>query len=111
MVKKLNVARSGYYSWLQRQSNPGKRAQQDEEIAADIELVFKTHRRGYGSPRIHQELRENGRHISRKRVERLMKRQGAEHLDLLACQLRSTAKLWPAGIRESRRMASSSCCR
>jgi hypothetical protein len=40
-----------------------------------------------------------------------MKRQGAEHLDLLACQLRSTAKLWPAGIRESRRMASSSCCR
>jgi hypothetical protein len=48
MVKKLNVARSGYYSWLQRQSNPGKRAQQDEEIAADIELVFKTHRRRYG---------------------------------------------------------------
>ena len=78
MVKKLNVARSGFYSWLQRQSNPGKRAQQDEEIAADIELVFKTHRRRYGSPRIHQELRENGRHISRKRVERLMKRQGMQ---------------------------------
>jgi putative transposase len=66
LVKKLQVARSGYYSWLQRQSNPGKRAKQDEEIAADIEVVFKTHRSRYGSPR--------------KRVERLMKRQGIQAL-------------------------------
>jgi putative transposase len=66
--------------WLQRQSNPGKRAKQDEEIAADIEVVFKTHRSRYGSPRIHQELRGNGRHIGRKRVERLMKRQGIQAL-------------------------------
>jgi len=78
MLKKLNVARSSYYSCLQRQSNSGKRAQQDEEIEADIELVFKTHRLRYGSTRIHQELRENGWHISRKRVERLMKRQGMQ---------------------------------
>ena len=41
LVKKLQVAHSGYYSWLQMQSNPGKRAKQDEEIAADIEVVFK----------------------------------------------------------------------
>ena len=80
LVKKLQVARSGYYSWLQRQSNPGKRAKQDDEIAADIEVVFKTHRSRYGSPRIHQELRGNGRHIGRKRVERLMKRQGIQAL-------------------------------
>lgn len=80
LVKKLQVARSGYYSWLQRQSNPGKRAKQDEEIAADIEVVFKTHRSRYRSPRIHQELRGNGRHIGRKRVERLMKRQGIQAL-------------------------------
>ena len=79
LVKKLHVARSGYYSWLQRQSNPGKRAKQDEEIAADIEVVFKTHRSRYGSPRIHQELRGKGRHIGRKRLERLMKRQGYRH--------------------------------
>ena len=80
LVKKLQVARSGYYSWLQRQSNPGKRAKQDKEIAADIEVVFKTHRSRYGSPRINQELRGNGRHIGRKRVERLMKRQGIQAL-------------------------------
>ena len=43
-------------------------------------MVFKTHRSRYGSPRIHQELRGNGRHISRKRVERLMKRQGIQAL-------------------------------
>ena len=41
LVKKLQVARSGYYSWLQRQSNPGKRAKQDKEIAADIEVYLK----------------------------------------------------------------------
>ncbi len=26
LVKRLNVARSGCYSWLQRQANPGSRA-------------------------------------------------------------------------------------
>ena len=76
LVKKLQVTRSGYYSWLQRQSNLGRRAKQDKEISADNEVVFNTHRSRYGSPRIHQELRGNGRHIVRKRVERLMKRQG-----------------------------------
>ena len=80
LLKELQVARGGYYSWLQRQSNPGKRAKQEKENTTDIEVEFKTHRSRYGSPRIHQELRGNGRHISLKRVERLMKRQGIQAL-------------------------------
>jgi putative transposase len=76
LVKRLNVARSGYYAWLQRQANPGPRATEDDEIAGAIERVFRAHRCRYGSPRIHQELREAGRHIGRKRVERLMRREG-----------------------------------
>ena len=42
LVKKLQVARSGYYSWLQRQSNPGKRAKQSQEIAEYIEVILPT---------------------------------------------------------------------
>ncbi len=78
--KKPQVARSGYYSWLQKQGVSFKRAKQDEEISADIEVVFKIHRSRHGSPRIHQEVRGNGRHIARKRIERLMKRQGLQAL-------------------------------
>ncbi len=76
LCQRLDVARSGYYSWLQRQSNPGPRRTEDEEIASEIYEVFHAHRRHYGSPRIHQELRQNGRHVGRKRVEKLMRRQG-----------------------------------
>jgi putative transposase len=61
LVKRMNVARSGYCSWLQRQANPGPRATEDDEIAGAIERVCRAHRRRYGSPRIHQELREAGR--------------------------------------------------
>ena len=76
LCKQLNVTRSGYYSWQRRQSKPGPRATEDEEIAVEIHHAFHAHQRRYGSPRIHKELRDNGRHVGRKRVEKLMRRQG-----------------------------------
>ena len=78
LTRRLNVARSAYYSWLHRQQNPASRHQQDEEIAGVIEQIFHSHRHRYGSPRIHQELRACGHHHGRKRVERLMRFKGLQ---------------------------------
>jgi|SRR5438046_1642669 len=44
----------------------------DAQLKQEIRQVFVTHQSRYGSPRIHRELRDQGRSISRKRVARLM---------------------------------------
>ena len=42
-------------------------------MTQEIRQVFGTHRGRYGSPRIHTELKDQGRRIARKRVARLMR--------------------------------------
>ena len=71
MCKVLGVSRSGYYHWLNRK--PSKRAL---ENAALIERICKIHEKShqrYGSPRITEQLKGEGREVSRPRVARLMK--------------------------------------
>jgi putative transposase len=70
----LGVSRSGYYAWKERPVAP--RARRDAELVAEIKAAHKVGRGAYGSPRVHRELRANGRHVGRKRVERLMREQG-----------------------------------
>lgn len=70
----LGVSRSGYYAWKGRPAAP--RVKADEELVIEIKAAHKVGRRAYGSPRIHRELRANGRRVGRKRVERLMRREG-----------------------------------
>lgn len=70
----LDVSRSGYYAWKGRPES--LRKQEDNEIVAEIKDASKAGRGSYGSPRIHRELRANGRRIGRKRVERLMREEG-----------------------------------
>jgi putative transposase len=55
----------------------GKPAQnRRSELLVDIRRVHAPHRERYGAPRIHAEPRAEGRTASRKRVERIMRRQG-----------------------------------
>ncbi len=71
MCRVLDVSRSGYYAWRKRP--PSEREQADQELA---ELIRTTHQRSrgtYGSPRIHAELKAQGRKVGRKRVARLMR--------------------------------------
>ncbi len=74
MCRVLQVSRSGFYAWCARPTAP--RAQQDENLAIAIDAIYRQSRGRYGSPRVHAELRESGQRTGRKRVARLMRRQG-----------------------------------
>jgi putative transposase len=70
----LGVSRSGYYAWKKRPEAP--RLKEDAALVEEIKVAYKTGRGAYGSPRVHRELRAHGRRIGKKRVERLMRREG-----------------------------------
>ena len=74
MCDALSVSRSSYYAWRSRPESARKIA--NRELLADIRRVHTDHRGRYGAPRIHAELRAEGRTASRKRVERIMRRHG-----------------------------------
>ncbi len=72
----LEVSASGYYDWCQRREQPSAHAQQEARLAALIAEVFQDSRQTYGSPRIHQELKQHGHCHGRNRIARLMRQQG-----------------------------------
>ena len=71
MAETLGVSRSGFYAWRERP--PSTRAVADAAMSARIEAIHRASRQTYGAPRIHAELADEGTHVGRKRVERLMK--------------------------------------
>ena len=73
MCRVLEVNRTSFHDWERRP--PSDRALQDAWLLEQIKEIHETHRRVYGAPRIHAELRlGRGIRVGRKRVERLMKR-------------------------------------
>jgi len=71
MCRVLEVSASGYYAWRKRMMSV--RAIEDEQLQQRIRTIHLLSRQTYGAPRIHAELQEQGAHIGRKRVARLMK--------------------------------------
>jgi transposase InsO family protein len=71
MCQAFNVSKSGYYAWLN--SEPSKRAIDNQEILQQIRLIHKESGQTYGSPRISKALKANNMSVSRPRVARLMK--------------------------------------
>jgi putative transposase len=71
MHKAFKVSRSRFYGWLN--SEPSKRAIENQEILKEIHLIHKESRQTYGSPRISKTLKEKEIPVSRPRVARLMK--------------------------------------
>jgi putative transposase len=67
----LKVSRSGYYHWRKRDESLRKK--KDRELKEKILAIYYKHKKRYGSPRIHDELRDMGIRCSKKRVERLMR--------------------------------------
>lgn len=74
LCENLDVSRSGFHKW--RTSSPSQRRREDERLGAEIRAIHQRTRERYGSPRVHAELRAQGRKVSRKRVARLMSENG-----------------------------------
>jgi putative transposase len=71
MCRVLGVSESGFYAWRKRPIC--QRNREDAHLTEEIRQIFVTHQGRYGSPRIHRELKDQGRSTSRKRVSRLMR--------------------------------------
>ena len=76
LCRVVGASVSGFYAWLHAIPAVQSRAEAEAELRGHIGRVFAARRRVYGSPRIHAELRREGRRHSRRRVERLMREMG-----------------------------------
>ncbi len=74
LCKVLKVSRSGYYDWKDRP--PSKWDRENADLTERIREVHHRSRGTYGYPRVHAELRALGVRCSRKRVARLMRKDG-----------------------------------
>ena len=70
----LKVSRAAYYA--ARGGQLSDRDREDAGLTAHIRAEHKRSKGRYGAPRIHAELRRQGRRHSRKRVARLMRQAG-----------------------------------
>jgi transposase InsO family protein len=70
----LEVSRAAYYA--HRANTPSARQLADEELTEHIRQAHQASKGRYGAPRIHAQLRRQGRRHGRKRVARLMRAAG-----------------------------------
>ena len=73
MCRLLEVQRSGFYAW--RDSEESLRDKQDRVLAVHVRAAFYESKRRYGSPRLWRALRDDGVHVGRHRVAKLMRRE------------------------------------
>ena len=76
LCRTLQVSPSGFYAWCRR--GLSDRAQEDAALKVEIRAAHAASNKTYGSPRILEDLKANGRHVGRKRVARLMREEGIE---------------------------------
>jgi putative transposase len=74
MCRMMGVSRSGYYGWRVRP--PSNRERIDASLTEQIRQIHEISRRTYGYPRVHAELQAMGIRCGRKRVARLMRKEG-----------------------------------
>jgi transposase InsO family protein len=70
----LEVSRSAFYEW--HQHIPSAREAADDELGERIQAVYDESRGTYGWPRVHRALRDEGVHVGRARVARIMRTKG-----------------------------------
>ena len=74
MCRVLKVSPSGYYAWCSRPES--SRSQEDRRLRVKIRAFHAASRGTYGSPRIYEDLQEDGETCGRERVARLMREEG-----------------------------------
>jgi len=70
----MGVARAGFYAW--ERCPPSARALADAYLVEQLKRIWQDSRATYGARRCHAQLRLEGIHVGRKRVERLMRAAG-----------------------------------
>ena len=76
MCRALEVARSGYSEWLKRPPSP--HAQADQVLSERIVHHFAANRHVYGTRRLTVCFAQEGKHVSRRRIGRLMAAQALQ---------------------------------
>lgn len=76
MCRVLDVSASGYYAWLMRA--PSARTIANEGLLEEIRSIHARSFGTYGVPRMQAELRAQGVSVSRKRIARLMQKDGLQ---------------------------------
>ncbi len=74
MARVLGVSTAGYYAWRFRL--PSARAIADDALLRRVRTIHAVSRGTYGAPRVHAELRAEGRAVGKKRIARLMRAAG-----------------------------------
>jgi len=88
MCDVLGVSPAGYYAWRSRPES--RRSAANRHLVDDIKRVHRDTRGRYGSPRIHVELKAQGRGASRGRIERLMRHHGIRAIMARPRRVRTT---------------------
>jgi putative transposase len=76
MTRVLSVTNTGYLTWKRR--GPSARKQEDDVLREEIKVIHANSKCTYGAPRIKSALEDNGKNVSRKRTNRLMREAGCE---------------------------------
>ncbi len=77
MARLLDVSRSGYYAWSERQAaGPTPSQQRRQQLTVKIRRFHADSDHVYGSPRILADLRADGERVSAKTVAKLMRVAG-----------------------------------
>jgi transposase InsO family protein len=74
MCRVFGVKESGFYAWCRR--GESERTKADRALTETITDIFESQRCKAGAPRVHLALQQQGHHVGRKRVARLMRAQG-----------------------------------
>jgi len=74
LCRVVEVSPSGYYTWCKREMS--QRQRDDQALLELIRSIFKAHRETYGSPRIHDVLKDLGHKVGENRVARIMRENG-----------------------------------
>jgi len=84
----LGVSPAGYYAWRSRPES--ERSSTNRDLVDEIKQVHRDTSGRYGSPRIHAELKAQGRGVSRGRIERLMRHHGIRAITARRRRMRTT---------------------
>jgi transposase InsO family protein len=76
MSRVLQVSRSGFYAWRQRQHQLSPRRQRRQQLDKVVKQAFKARKGRAGSPRLVHDLADAGCRHDRKTIAESMRRQG-----------------------------------